>query len=135
MPFGDPNRILAAANADPEFRLAARYWDATLIFVASARALRVDIANGQVASCDFGDGPDSANATLVVTATDKGWTEFLAPKPRAFYQDLLGGAVGRHGFGLAGDILSMSAYYQASQRLFAIMRQLLAEKETSHATV
>ena len=41
-----------------------------------------------------------------------------------FYQDLLGGCVQHHGFTVAGDILTLSAYYQATQRLFAVMRAL-----------
>ena len=28
--LADPARLQAGANADPEFRLAARYWNATL---------------------------------------------------------------------------------------------------------
>jgi hypothetical protein len=44
--------------------------------------------------------------------------------PRPFYQDLLGGCVQHHGFQVAGDMLSLSAYYQAAARLFAVMRAL-----------
>ena len=122
MPLADPARLQAGANADPEFRLAARYWSATLSLESPASALRVEIADGQVAS-----GRESATgqpATITVVASDQGWQQFLAPVPKPFYQDLLGGCVQHHGFTVAGDMLALSAYYQAAQRLFAVLRTL-----------
>jgi hypothetical protein len=122
----DPARLHATANADPEFRIAARYWTASLSLESPPLALRVDIADGQVVACrETGAGQP---ATITVAASDEGWTEFLAPVPKPFYQDLLGGCVQHHGFEVAGDLLSISAYYQASQRLFAIMRDLRANQ-------
>jgi hypothetical protein len=121
----DPARLEAAANSDPEFRLAARYWNATLSLVSSrARALRIEIADGQVVSCREGD--PGLTATITVVASDDGWAQFLAPIPRPFYQDLVGGCVQHHGFTVGGDLLSLSAYYHAVQRLFAVMRGLRA---------
>ena len=122
MLLADPARLQAGANADPEFRLAARYWNATLSLESSTRALRVEIAEGRVAHCREGEAGEPA--TITVTAPDDGWAQFLAPAPRPFYQDLLGGCVQHHGFAVAGDLLTLSAYYQATQRLFAVMRAL-----------
>lgn len=130
MHLADPTRLQASANADPEFRLAARYWTATLSLESPSRALRVEIADGQVASCR--EGEPGRPATIAVVASDDGWAQFLAAVPRPFYQDLLGGCVQHHGFQVAGDILSLSAYYQATQRLFAVMRALRASP--GHAT-
>jgi len=124
MRLADPTRLQQSVNADPEFRLAARYWTATLSLEWSARALRVEIADGQVTSCRESDAGQPA--TIAVVAPDDGWEEFLASVPRPFYQDLLGGCVQHHGFQVAGDIHSLSAYYQASTRLFAVMRALRA---------
>jgi hypothetical protein len=120
----DLAKLQAAANADPEFTLAARYWNTALSLESPSRALHVEIADGRVASCR--DGQRGQPAAITVAGPDEGWAEFLAPVPRPFYQDLLGGCVQHHGFTLAGDVLSLSAYYQASQRLFAIMRGLRA---------
>lgn len=119
-----PAQLQAAANTDPEFRMAARYWNATLSLESFAHALRVEIADGQIVGCREGDPGQPAAITVV--ASEEGWAEFLAPVPRPFYQDLLGGCVQHHGFAVTGDLLSLSAYYQASQRLFAIMRALRA---------
>ena len=125
MLLDDPARLQAGANADPEFRLAARYWNATLSFESPTCALRVEISEGRVAHCREGEAGEPA--TITVTAPDDGWTQFLAPVPRPFYQDLLGGCVQHHGFAVAGDLLTLSSYYQATQRLFAVMRALRAQ--------
>jgi hypothetical protein len=124
MHLADPARLQQSVNADPEFRLAARYWTATLSLESPPRALRVEIADGQVTSCR--ESVAGQPATITVAAPDEGWARFLDPLPRPFYQDLLGGCVQHHGFEVAGDILSLSAYYQASTRLFAVMRALRA---------
>ena len=134
MHLADPTRLQLSVNADPEFRLAARYWNATLSLESPSRALRVEIADGRVTSCREGDPGRPATitpatitpATITVIAPDDGWAQFLAAVPRPFYQDLLGGCVQHHGFQVTGDILSLSAYYQASTRLFAVMRALRA---------
>jgi hypothetical protein len=124
MHLADPTRLQASVNADPEFRLAARYWNAMLSLESPSRALRVEITDGRVATCRESDAGQPA--TITVVASDDGWAQFLAAVPRPFYQDLLGGCVQHHGFQVAGDILSLSAYYQASTRLFAVMRALRA---------
>lgn len=127
MPLVDPPTLQASANADPEFRLAARYWHATLSFESPAWALRVAIADGHIVACEEAD--PGIPATITVVASEAGWAAFLAPVPGPFYQDLLGGCVQHHGFTVAGDLLSLSAYYQATQRLFALMRGLRASAE------
>ena len=122
MHLANPAELQTAANADREFRLAARYWSTTLDLVSSSRAMRLEIANGHVVTCR--DQRSEPPAAITITGPDDGWTEFLAPVPRPFYQDLLGGCVQHHGFTVAGDMLAFHAYYPASQRLFAIMRAL-----------
>jgi hypothetical protein len=126
MQLADPARLQAGANADPEFRLAARYWSATLSLESPPRALRVELVDGRIADCR--DGEAGQPATITVVAPDDGWAQFLVAEPRPFYQDLLGGCVQHHGFTVAGDMLTLSAYYQATQRLFAVMRALRAER-------
>ena len=129
MQLAEPTRLKQSVNTDPEFRLAARYWNTTLSLESPTRALRVEIADGQVTSCR--ESAAGLPATITVTAPDDEWVEFLAPTPRPFYQDLLGGCVQHHGFEVTGDILSLSAYYQASTRLFAVMRALRAAPGTA----
>ena len=130
----DPTMLQARANADPEFRLAARYWHATLSLESPAGALRVTIADGHITTCE--EATPGQPATITIVAPDAEWEAFLAPVPRPFYQDLLGGCVQHHGFTVAGDMLSLSAYYQATQRLFALMRTLhTSTAEDRHGTL
>jgi hypothetical protein len=125
MRLADPARLQTAANDDAEFRMAARYWTATLALEAGGDALRVELDDGRVARCR--EAAPGEPATVTVTGPEAGWRELLAPVPRAFYQDLLGGCVQHHGFAVGGDLVAFSAYYQASQRLLALMRGLRAE--------
>jgi len=122
MQLADPTRLQSSIDADPEFRMAARYWNATLSLESPSRALRIEIADGRVASCR--ESAPGQPATITVVAPDDGWAQFLAAVPRPFYQDLLGGCVQHHGFQVIGDMLSLSAYYQAAARLFVVMRAL-----------
>jgi pimeloyl-ACP methyl ester carboxylesterase len=129
MPVTDAAALVSATNADPEFLLAARYWNASLALRAPDRAWRVEIANGRVTGCR--ESTDAA--TVTITAPADGWREFLAPVPRPFYQDLLGGCVQHHGFTVAGDMLVVNAYYHAIQRLFGIMREVEARHGSAGA--
>lgn len=134
MPFADPLQLQHSANDDAEFQRAARYCNATLSLETDSQALYIEIVDGRIARCQ--NRQKGAAATFTVTASEDGWRQFLAPVPRPFYQDLLGGCVQHHGFTVAGDMLIFSAYYQASQRLFAIMRTLgAAPREESHGTL
>jgi hypothetical protein len=133
MPRVDPTTLQVRANADPEFRLAARYWHATLSLESPTGALCVTIADGLITA--RAEATPGQPATITVVAPDAGWEAFLAPVPRPFYQDLLGGCVQHHGFTVVGDMLSLSAYYQATQRLFALMRTLHpSSAEDRHGT-
>jgi hypothetical protein len=76
MHLADPTRLQASVNTDPEFRLAARYWNAALSLESPSRALRVEIADGQVASCR--ESAPGQPATITVVAPDDGWAQFLA---------------------------------------------------------
>ena len=134
MPLVPPTILQARANADPEFRLAARYWQATLSVESPTHALRIAIEDGQVTACDA-TAPVQP-ATITVVAPEAGWTAFLAPVPRPFYQDLLCGCVQHHGFTVEGDLFALAAYYRATQRLFALMRVLRARpEEAPHGTL
>jgi hypothetical protein len=124
VPLVDPTRLQSSIDADPEFRMAARYWTATLSLESPSHALRIEIADGRVANCQ--ETAPGQPSTITVRAPEDGWAQLLAAVPRPFYQDLLGGCVQHHGFQVEGDMLSLSAYYQATARLFTVMRALRA---------
>jgi hypothetical protein len=81
MRLADPARLQAGANADPEFRLAARYWNATLSLESPTGVLRVEIAEGRIANCREGEAGQPATITVVApddTAGRSSWRPSLA---------------------------------------------------------
>lgn len=112
-------RLPEQVNADGEFRLAARFWDACvrLDFGGESRALRFEGGRlvevrpcGQDAACD-----------LWVSASAEDWEKLLEPVPRPFYQDLVGAQL-HHGFRMNENPLAWAAYYPALRRLVEILR-------------
>jgi hypothetical protein len=100
--------LLEAINSDPEFQLAARYW------------------NG---SFRLGMGPDEVNRqptpfdawSFEISGPADGWRQLLSAAPPPFYQDVAS-AVLRHGFTLGGDVESFFAYHAALRRVVDVMR-------------
>ena len=112
-------------NADTEFRLAARFWSATLRLDMGDASHRLRFEDGSlvdVSPC----GADSA-CDLFVAASPAEWRELLAPIPRPYYQDLFG-AQFQHGVRLPEDPLAYAAYYPALRRLLQL---LSASREVS----
>jgi hypothetical protein len=109
-----PDRV----NGDPEFRYAARLWDATL---------RLDIGDTSH-SLRFEDGslvevkgcPADAPCDLFVGASEGDWRELIAPNPRPYFQDLFGAQL-QHGVRLPEDPLAYAAYYPALRRLIQLL--------------
>ncbi len=119
------DKLLEAANADPEFRLAARFWDTALRLEMGNEALLLRIEKGQIVEQLSGQQVFAflTPVNLVVAAPADEWRKFLARVPRPFYVDLWG-AMTHHGFKVAGDMENLYAYYPAMRRLFDIMRSL-----------
>ncbi|MGH7933741.1 MAG: hypothetical protein ACREQN_11330 [Candidatus Binataceae bacterium] len=119
-----PAELVEIANADSEFKLAARLWSTTLRLDVGEQPYVMRVDDGRIsefAPCGS-DKLADLDWTVRIFAAPEEWNEFLKPVPRAFYQDLTG-AVMRHGFQIEGDLLSFNPYYAAMRRLFDIMRQ------------
>jgi hypothetical protein len=103
-----------ALRADGEFRRASRGWTASVGFSDSQSYISFGVVSGKLvyAACDR--GPLAADITF--TGPPEGWRQVLSDTPAPYYQDLIGGAVGRHGFAMRGDVLLLAPYYQAIQR-------------------
>jgi hypothetical protein len=121
----DWQQLPARVNSDPELRLSARAWTATL---------RIDVGESSHA-LHFDDGvltsveptrPDAA-CDLFVSASEPTWRELLAPMPRPFFQDLTGAAI-HHGVGLPQDPVAYAAYYPALRRLVQVMSGMAQER-------
>lgn len=112
--------VRSAANADPEFRLAARFWNIKLRLSSDDEAFLLGIQNGEIV--DAAPAAPDATCDLSIKAPAATWREMLTPVPRPFYQDLLA-AANHYGLRLEGDLLSFFAYYPALSRLVAVMRE------------
>ena len=107
------------ANADPEFRLHARFWNATLRLDVGEARRRLVVEDGairEVEPC----GPDAASDVQVSIPADV-FERMCEPVPKPFYHDLFG-AVARHGVVLLPEPTAWAAYYPALRRLTEILR-------------
>lgn len=114
------DELAGRVNQDGEFRLASRFWDATLRLDLGSESQRLCFREGQLqelGSC----GPD-AECDLHISAALEDWERLLAPVPRPFYQDLLGAQL-HHGFQMNADLLDIAAYYPALRRLVELLRE------------
>ena len=108
-------------DEDGEFRIASRFWDATLRLDLGPESHRLCFQDGrlrEVETCD----PD-ADCDLHISAPLEEWGRLLAPVPRPFYQDLFGAQL-HHGFQMNAEPLDYAAYYPALRRLVEILREL-----------
>ncbi len=116
----DLSTLAARANADGEFALHARFWNATVKLRAGAASFRLDIRDGKLSDCTPWLGTIACD--LSIEANEADWNELLAPMPQPFYQDLYAATV-HHGFSVSGDTLNYCAYYPALRRLVELMRE------------
>lgn len=105
-------------NADAEFRLAARLWDATLRLDVGDASHRLRFRDGSLAEVEPCAAEDPCD--LFVGASEDAWRELLEPVPRPYYQDLFGAQL-LHGIRLPGDPLAYAAYYPALRRLMQLL--------------
>ena len=114
----DCERLRALLVDDPEFRLAARDWDAVLLIEVGSRLYTLRLDAGAITTYD----PSAADDwTLRIAAPEAEWEQLLAPVPRPFYQHLAA-AASRHNVTVEGDWQVRLAYDPALQRLIALLR-------------
>ena len=109
----------AAANDDAEFAIAARMWDAEVIFASDGNSVRMSIVGGRIT--DVASAPAATDAQIRITGPDDGWQKMLAPLPPPFYQDLFGASI-HHGFTIEGAVEDVYPYYPALRRLIELLR-------------
>jgi hypothetical protein len=116
-----PQELRDALNGDPEFRLAARYWNGALEFRIGEQRCVVNLAEGEVT--EVGQSVRGSMAPVVISAPEEDWTQLLELAPRPFYQDFHA-ASAHHGFRLGGDVETLWAYYAAVRRSADILRAI-----------
>jgi hypothetical protein len=114
--------LLEAVNADPEFRLAARYWNGSFrLTMGSDEVYLFRVRDGELANVNL--QPTVFDAwDFEIAGPKDGWKEIFAETPRPFYQDVAS-ALFRHGFTLGGDVESFFAYHAALRRVIAVLRR------------
>jgi hypothetical protein len=134
MPLFDCDAVLEAANADSEFNLAARFWNADLRFGADGEAYLMRIRDGQISTFSQVRAAEAAKAAtdVQISGSSAGWQELLRPVPKPFFQDLMS-AVTRENFQLEGDLIAFYPYYRAACRLLEIMRTIPSMQRGDHA--
>jgi hypothetical protein len=117
--------IRARLNADPEFKLTARFWYCDLRFVVGDERYFMRVENGAVASFQRGtQGFDPY--TINIGGPVEVWREMLVEKPKPFYHDWFAASF-HHPFEFGGDLESAYAYYYALRRVHAIMGECVRE--------
>ena len=121
MSFISVPAVIARANADGEFQLHARFWNARLALVCGAAAQRLTVSHGRMIATEIEALDAEADVTISAAAAD--WNALLEPVPRPFYHDLQAAMV-HHGFTMHGELRHTAAYYPAIRRLIDILREV-----------
>lgn len=120
----DMDRFCEMANNDPEFSIAARFWNSALRLEMGERSYILNIRDGTIDAVDL--APSSSESwDIKIGGPAEDWKEILEPIPRPFYQDLFAATV-YHGLYYDGDLELMFAYYPALRRMMEIMRECAA---------
>ena len=117
----DTQRLVAAANADGEFALQARLWNARISIASDADTFSLTVVHGRVS--DAAEVNPTTAAQVRISGPRAGWDEMLRPIPKPFYHDLRA-AVAHHGFAIDGELMHTAAYYPAIRRLIELLREV-----------
>jgi hypothetical protein len=112
-------------NSDPEFRLAARYMTEDILFGVGGSRCIVKVRDGAVKEIALNPTPVD-KWDYFIKGPEKSWEKLLQPFPPPFYQGFFTAAM-REDFEFGGNVEALFAYYWATQRMIAVMRQLQNE--------
>jgi pimeloyl-ACP methyl ester carboxylesterase len=108
--------LAARCAADPEFRLAARYWDGGFAFVVDGEVTAVRVVDGEPEAGVATDGPGVVSFS---GSTDL-WATITSSPPPRFFNDLAFAAA--LGLRVGGDELTYWQYYPAMARAVELLR-------------
>ena len=120
----DKQQFSDAVNADPEFQIAARLWNASLRLRMGDSTYILIFKDGVLAGVN--DQPNIFdNWDIDIAGPADGWAKLLQPIPPPLYQDIFPAQLHK-GFSLGGNLELLFAYYPAVRRMFDIMRGVVA---------
>ncbi len=119
-----------AINADPEFKLASRFFSKDILLVVADAKCIIRIQDGVVIEIKL--DPTFMNPwSFFIKGSAETWQKFLQPIPPPFFTDLYG-CISRQNFELGGDIEAAFAHYWALTRMLDILREI--ENESASAS-
>jgi hypothetical protein len=111
-----------AINADPEFKLASRFFSKDILLVVGDSKCIVRVRDGNVTEIKL--NPSFMNPwSFFIKGSAETWQKFLQPIPPPFFTDLYG-CISRQNFELGGDIEAAFAHYWALTRMLDVLREL-----------
>lgn len=116
------DEVREAANADKQFRYAARRWTCELMLRVGDDRYIFDVVDGDVRRFELTEDQFQGSSARL-GGTDEDWEQLLQRVPVPFYQDFFG-AWFNHGFEISGDLRSLFTHYWALLRLLDIMRDI-----------
>lgn len=116
----DWTTLAARLEADGEFGVAARLWNATLRLDVGGDSHAIRLVDGHVAGVE----PCEAGRTcdVFISAPAEVWDRMLQPVPQPFYQDFFMAQL-HHGLVMNPEVLDYAAYYPALRRLLEVLRE------------
>jgi pimeloyl-ACP methyl ester carboxylesterase len=109
-------------NADPEFRLAGRFFSKDILIAAGDYQCIVTVSDGLVTEIKL--NPTFVNPwSFCIKASTDAWEKFLRPIPPPYFTDLYGCIARRH-FEVGGDIEAAFAHFWAVSRMLEVFRAL-----------
>ncbi len=118
----ETSHVRDAINADPEFKLASRFFSKDILLVVGDSRCIIKMRDGVVSEIRL-------NSTFMnpwsffIKGSAETWQKFLHPIPPPTFTDLYG-CISRQHFELGGDIEVAFAHYWALTRMLDILREV-----------
>ena len=115
-----------ALDNDPEFHLAARFWNAGLRLGIGDAIYWISINDGRVAEVKSWDEvvPAATSWNISISAPAEDWRKACEPVPKPYYHELHA-AWRHHDFEVGGDMENFYQYSPAIRRIFHIVVALM----------
>ena len=108
-------------NADPEFKIAARYMTKDVCIEVGAIKCIVKFRDGVVTQIQS-ENTAPAPWDFAIRASVDAWEKFLMPIPPRFYDSLFAGMI-RGNFRLEGDTIGAFSHFWAVTRMLDVFRE------------
>ena len=112
-------KLVESANGDPEFRIAARYWDSQLDIAIGDESRELLVVNGRIVGLGAPGAFGDDIRRVRIKAAEPAWAQMLDPCPPPGCSNVLSAS----GFSYEGNILDRAPYHAAVRRLIELMRE------------